>query len=374
MGHYLRQVILGFIRWAGILRLLQFIHRKQIVIWIAHGVMNGRDDSSWTPLRPQLSPEKLDKHLRLLSKRYRFVSLMDAVEMLQGHKPLQPYSMVLTFDDGYRNNLTHALPILRRYGAPAAFFLPTGFLDNPRPLWFDRLDYALQHVQVHDREVRVGSFTMRLDGHSREALRQSYLQLRRTGKRQLMSDEEFIRDTERLAAQFEAESGCALADIQSEDDWSAMMTWEQVRQVADDRVAFGSHTVDHVRLALIKSETARDQLMRSKRDIETRTGKPCLSLCYPDGNFTDETVRLAKECGYRCGLTTEEGLNSVGDNLMTLKRIHLPIDATGNELLALTCGLSQCLSRMKSRMIFSFRGLGAKSRGRQVESCNPEAG
>jgi peptidoglycan/xylan/chitin deacetylase (PgdA/CDA1 family) len=280
---------------------------------------------------------------------------MDAVDMLQGRKRMQPYSMVLTFDDGYRNNLTHAMPILRRYNAPATFFVPTGFLDNPKPFWFDRLDYALQQAQVNGREVSIGSFTTRLNSRRREALRESFKQLRHTAKDQQISDVEFLREMEQLAAQLEAESGRALADIQKDDDWSAIMTWEQIGKVGDDGVTVGSQTVDHIRLGLVDAEIARDQLAKSKRDIEIHTGKSCFSLCYPSGNFSRETNALARECGYLCALTTKEGLNYVGGDLMELRRINLPANIDGNDLMARMCSLSQGLSHIKNRVVWLCR-------------------
>ena len=340
MRYYLRELIIVFMRWLGIISLCQFARRKQIVILMIHGVMDELDNPSWKPLRPQLSRKKLEEYLQVLFRRYRFVSLSDAVEMLQGRKPIQPYTLVLTFDDGYRNNLTHALPILRRYNAPATFFVPTGFLDNPRPFWFDRLDYALQQPQVNGREVKVGSVAIRLDSSSVEALCESYKRFRRTAKEEQMPDYEFLRDMEQLAAQLEEESGRALADIQEEDDWSAIMTWEQIEKNVNSDVTFGSHTVDHVRLGLVDTGVARDQLERSRMDIEKHTGKPCLSLCYPNGSFTGETVRLARECGYLYGVTTQEGVNRVGDDVMMLRRIGLPVNVKGYDLLfrmSVTC-------------------------------------
>lgn len=346
----LKKLIVFFMQYTGIISVFQFINRNQIVILMIHGVMDERDNHSWKPLRPQLSRNKLEEYLRVLSKRYRFISLADAVEMLAGRKPMQPYSMVLTFDDGYRNNITHALPILRRYNAPATFFVPTGFLDNPKPFWCDRLDYALQQAQVDGREVSIGSFAMRLDGTSRDALRESYKRFRRTAKQEKMSDHEFLQDMEQLSVQLEAESGRALADIQADDDWSAIMTWEQIREVSVDGVTIGSHTVDHIRLGLVDTESARDQLERSKRDIEEHTGKPCLSLCYPNGSFSEETVNIARECGYLCVVTTEEGLNSLGDDVMKLKRMNLPTDATHTDLLVEMSNLSKGLSQVKDRV------------------------
>lgn len=352
-----RQLLLRLMRWTGLIRLCQFIHRKSIVILMIHGVMDERGRPSWVPLRPQLSPEKLDEYLRTLSRRYHFVSLVDAAEMLQGKRPVEPYSVVLTFDDGYRNNVTHALPVLRKYNAPATFFVPTGFLENPRPFWCDRLDYALQYTQVDGRQVRIGSCMMRLDSSSREALCTSYMRLRRTAKEQKMSDLDFLRDIDELATQLESESGKSLGEIHQNDDWSATVTWEQVQETIGNGVTIGSHTVDHTRLGLVDQAHARDQLTRSKHAIEARTGQPCVMLCYPNGSYDADTVALARACGYLCAVTTDEGLNRKGDDVMKLKRFNVSTDAPCGDLVAQICNACGCLSWAKRQFIHLYKAV-----------------
>jgi len=246
---------------------------------------------------------------------------------------MQPYSMVFTFDDGYRNSLTHALPILRRYGAPATLFISSGYAGNPRPFWFDRLDYALQHAQVDGKEAGIGNVTVQLDGSSKEALRRSFQQLRREAKKQHMSDMHFLWDIDQLAGRLEIDSDRALSDLKNDDDWSAVLTWEDIEKNCDGDLTIGSHTVDHIRLDRVDKSVALDQLQRSKRDIELHTGKPCEAICYPNGNVAEEVVDLARSCGYTVGLTCVSGLNRIGCNLMTLCRIHLPDNASEAELL-----------------------------------------
>jgi peptidoglycan/xylan/chitin deacetylase (PgdA/CDA1 family) len=355
MRDYLRQLFIFVMRCLGIIRLFQLFRRKQIVILMLHGVMDDRDGPSWRPLRPFLPRYKLGEYLRILSKRYHFVPLMDAVEMLKGSKPIEPYSMVLTFDEGYGNNVTHALPILRRYNAPATFFVPTGFLDNPRPFWFDRLDYAVQHAHVNGRELKVGSFTTCLDCSSKEALRKSFIRFIRAAQEQNMSDFKFLQEIHRLTLQLEAESGRSLSDIYAVDRWTAMMTWGQIENLGSDGVTIGSHTVDHVRLGHVDAQTARNQLARSKRDIEQHIDILCQSLAYPNGSFNEETVAIARECGYISGLTTKEGLNKPGDDLMRLRRIGLGINWSTTELSAVVSGLAFTLSRIAK--CFSKQGI-----------------
>jgi len=343
-----RELSLFLLCWTGILRFWRFLRRHQIVFLTIHGVMDAADNATWEPFRRRLSPDKLADYMRVLSKCYRFVSLSDAVEMLRGSKPMLPYSLVLTFDDGYRNNLTHALPILRRYGAPATFFVPTGFLAKPRPFCNDRLDYALQQSSGQGQEVRFGELSIRLDS-DRAVFQETFRRFRVKAKTLQLSDLEYQSKMDRLCTEWEDKSGKRLADILTDDDWSTL-TWQQVSTIRGSDVTLGSHTVDHIRLGLVEAELARDQLVRSKRDIEIHTGKPCLTVCYPSGSFTDETIRIARECGYVCGVTTREGLNRIGDDSMKLRRINMPSDASCSNLLAITCGLSQTLSHVKGHL------------------------
>jgi len=100
---------------------------------------------------------------------------------------------------------------------------------------------------------------------------------------------------------------------------------------------------------------ACEQLDRSKRDIENHTGKPCQSICFPNGSYTDETIALAEKSKYICGVTTVEGLNCIGDDLMKLRRIGVPNNVSGTDLYTRVCGFSTALSKLKARLLKSVK-------------------
>jgi peptidoglycan/xylan/chitin deacetylase (PgdA/CDA1 family) len=321
-----------------------------------HGVMDAEIGESWIPLRPQLPRQRLDECLRILSRRYRFVSLEEAVAMIKGRVPVRPYSLVLTFDDGYRNQLRHALPILRRWGAPAAIFPATGHLESRTPFWFDRLDYALQQLPVDGRQVRVGPHVIKLRSGDRATLRASYKDLRDIAKAIDRCDSEMIQELNGIAESLEAESGRRLEDIFEDDAWTSLLSWEDLRREVADDVTFGSHTVDHVRLALVDSAMMENQLRRSKEALEAQTGRPCRYLCYPNGSVTVEVAIGASRCGYEAAVTTNVGLNRVGDDPMLLKRFNLPETGGVAETLAEVSGLAD-----------SVRGVLVRLFGRRAE-------
>ena len=346
----MRRLILTLLHVAGVTRLWRWWHRKHVTILMMHGVLEEVGARSWAPLRPSLPRRQLDRCLRILASRYRFVSLDEAVAMLRGQIPVRPHSLVLTFDDGYRNQIRHALPVLRRWGAPGAFFLCTGHVQERRPFWFDRLDYALQHAAVDGRKVRVGPETIQLAAADRSALRQSYKALRDAAKAVPRSDREMLVEMETLAAELEVESGRRLADVFEDDDASSLLSWADLGRAAADDVTFGSHTVDHIRLSCVGLATAEDQLRRSKADLETHTGRPCHYVCYPNGSVSAEVAALAARCDYTAALTTRPGINRVGDDPMLLKRINFPESGGTAEILAEVSGLAEVLSDLIARV------------------------
>jgi peptidoglycan/xylan/chitin deacetylase (PgdA/CDA1 family) len=347
---FLRHVVFEILHQCGILWLWRWWHRFNVTILMIHGVMDAEVGASWVPLRPQLRRRRLDECLRILSRRYRFVSLDEAVAMIKGRVRVRPYSLVLTFDDGYRNQLNHAMPILRRWGAPAAIFPVTGHVESRNPLWFDRLDYALQQRPVDGRQVRLGAHVVELRSRGRANLTASYKDLRDMAKGVDRCDREMLRELNGIAESLEVESGCRLADIFETDAWTSLLSWEDLKRGVADDVTFGSHTVDHVRLALVDSATMEDQLRRSKRALEAHTGRPCRYLCYPSGSVTAEVAIVATRCGYEAALTTNAGLNRVGDDPMLLKRFNLPETGGVAETLAEVSGLADSVRGVLVRL------------------------
>lgn len=341
----LRRIVLGLCRALGLLHLWRYLHRHEVVILTIHGVMDATTPATWVPLRPQLPPSTLDRTLNILRRHYRFVSLQTAVDMLAGRMPIQPYSLVVTFADGYRNNLSHALPILRSHQVPATFFLATGHIEHRRPFWFDRLDYAIQHAPLGGRTLVVAGTPVRFTGSSRPALRLTYSQLRATAKAASRHDADTIRELEALSQRLEDESGRPLRDIFEHDPWSAVATWDDLRASAGTDLEIGSHTVDHLRLHLADADTVREQLTRSKQIIESRLGLPCRYLCYPNGDFDPRAVAFARECGYEAALTTIEGNNGPGADLFMLRRRAFPVTWSATEVMAQLSGFSALLGR-----------------------------
>jgi peptidoglycan/xylan/chitin deacetylase (PgdA/CDA1 family) len=347
----LRGLTLGSLRALGACALMRRQRRQTVGVLMFHGVADGAG-SAWKPLRERTSVAALERCLAVLGRHYRFVSLEDAVAMLAGRRPFEPNSLVLSFDDGYRNNLTHAWPVLKRFGAPMSLFVVSGKISERSLFAFDRVDYALQHMPGDELRLDLGGFVHTLQLRPRDALRRSFAALRDVLKRRLRDDLEYGPAVSRLVAECEQRAGCSLEALKESDEFSALLTWDDVRRLASEpSVEIGSHTCDHTRLGFADEATARDQLSRSRREIEAQSGRPCRYLAFPNGSYTTDVARWAEEAGFAGALTTDEGVNPPGQQVMTLRRLALPPDLDRTELESRLCGLSDTLTALKAQLL-----------------------
>lgn len=315
-------------------------HREHISILMLHGVMDKESaKSSWIPMRKQISPKHLDNILNVLAKKYNFISLADAVNMLMGEKPIKPHSLVLTFDDGYRNNLTHALPVLSKYNIPATIFLSTGHITRREPFWYDRMDYAIQHLH-NDHEVQLDSRVIRFTQKNRKSFAATFKELRYALKESPINYADTLIMINEIVIELENQAKQKLSDIFEVDPWTSLMSWDEIKKATQQGVTFGSHTVDHVLLGKLEENVIREQLIVSKEAIKIHTGMQCQFLCYPSGNFSSEVVKIAQECGYTSAVTTIEGINSPGNvPLLRLFRNPFPSSEKTPSILGSASGL-----------------------------------
>lgn len=104
------------------------------------------------------------------------------------------------------------------------------------------------------------------------------------------------------------------------DKKTLMMSWEQVRQMSDNNISFGSHTLTHPFLTRIPRKEAEREIHLSKEIIEQKIGKSVTTFAYPTGDFNSEIKEIVKEAGYTCAVTTVPGKNGMHDDIHALKR------------------------------------------------------
>ena len=194
--------------------------------------INDRDKNALT----LSSREFADQMEYLASSGYHTITLEELADALEARRPLPENPVLLTFDDGYRDNYDVAYPILKEHGMKAAIFLVTDYVS----------------------------------------LYPNYL------------------------------------------------TWEEVRDMQQNGIEFGSHTLNHIDLTTCGTpEELQKQLVNSKTALEWRLNRPVTFLAYPCGSRDRIVIEALKRAGYRGAFTVDMGSDHPGDNMYELRRIPI---------------------------------------------------
>jgi peptidoglycan/xylan/chitin deacetylase (PgdA/CDA1 family) len=297
----------------GLLSLLERIiarRRPGLVVLTYHRIAESRADLFYDPVI-SATPEAFRAQIEWISNHVRLLTLDQLVAQVKSGTPWHEPSLLLTFDDGYRDNFHQAVPILRERSAPATFFVPTAFLDSPRLPWWDQVAYAVKQTCVHRLTLKrnlIGSpppLEIDLQTVSRHA---AIMTIIRAFLDDSITNERWFLD--QLADQ-------AKVNIDSERlGRDLFMTWDHLRQMADSGagLSIGSHAHSHRKLAGLGDDTQRHELADSKQILETRLGRPVKALAYPygwAGAYTVGTKALAARAGYCLAFSSREGINQL---------------------------------------------------------------
>jgi peptidoglycan/xylan/chitin deacetylase (PgdA/CDA1 family) len=261
----------------------------------------------------EITPEFLDRVLQVVDEMgFELVALDEIPARLS--RGGQPFA-ALTFDDGYRDIVEHALPVLRRRAAPFTVFVTTQFAEGTGRLWWLELEGAIAWL---DRiSVNVGNETIIAPSATAEekqaAFERLYWALRR-------GPEERLRATIGLLTEVASVDGGALAK-------RLCLSWRELAALADEpNVAIGAHTLSHRMLAKWPTDVARREIAESKAVIEATLGRPVRHFAYPVGDPTSAGARefaLARDAGFTMAVTTRPGhlFPAHADHLHALPRV-----------------------------------------------------
>jgi peptidoglycan/xylan/chitin deacetylase (PgdA/CDA1 family) len=265
------------------------------------------------PLYCKLGAREFEAQMRYIHERYRIVSLEDLCNEMEGAAP-KGHGVAVTFDDGYRDLYTSALPVLQRYRIPATIFLTARAIETGEVSWYDRIFLAVREWPAKSIDVDFGR-PLHFDlGSSAERLRaaqQILLALRKLPEEQRRSH---------CAA---LERGVTLPQDALSD---RMLTWDQVREMQRGGICFGSHTMTHPVVSRLSPDLLETELQESKRVLEEKLGTPVLDFAYPFGQPADcgtTATPILIRCGYRSAATTSQGANLPSGNRFALRRAQI---------------------------------------------------
>lgn len=220
-----------------------------------------------------VTEEEFDVQLATLKRHFTFVGL-DELRAWSAGKKLPSNPLAITFDDGYLDCYTRALPILKRHDCPAISFVSTSFVGERRTFWWDRLAYVLKHAQRERLSLEYPfPFELELKGDRSNAIE---LVLGLVKNQPL--------DVARLLDELGDAAGVPWTREMDRDVANRLiMTWDHVRALRRAGMGVQSHTRTHRVLQTLRPDELEDELGGSRSDLERALGESIRAVAYPVG-------------------------------------------------------------------------------------------
>ena len=291
----------------------RFDPRSRVFILVYHRVLPDR--SRFDPFGVVISEATFRSQIEHIKVNFPIITLGELANQYKEGRYEASIQVILTFDDGYLDNYTHAFPVLSQLGVRATFFLITDFVGTERPLWDYELGRAVlrsSKPDVHTLDLPFLGKMIRLSSESDLAwltrLNEGFKSLidsqRRAALRSLFQQYDFAPD--------------------STPECDRSLAWDQVEEMRDSGMEIGAHSCSHPSLARISTEAAILEIDRSKEVIESKLGQPCLSFAFPygsDRDFSDDLIQHVEKTGYDCCVLNVRGYNCASTSRFRLRRI-----------------------------------------------------
>jgi peptidoglycan/xylan/chitin deacetylase (PgdA/CDA1 family) len=287
-------------------------------ILMLHHVRPPRPDRFQPNRLLEVTPKFLTRVVKYLRRSRLDIVSLDEMHRRMCEGDFARRFVCITFDDGYRDTMQWAYPILKEANAPFAVYVPTSFPDRLGELWWLVLEAVIA------RNDRIGLF---IDGRDRK------FDCRTVAEKRALYDELYwwirTRPTEaemrsiirNLAAFYHVDVAAFCNEL--------CMTWPEISQLAaDPLVTIGAHTVNHPMLAKLTPEASRSEMDLSASVLEAALSLRPRHLSYPYGDRTSAGARefeIAAELGFKTAVTTRPGVlfPSHAKHLTALPRISL---------------------------------------------------
>ncbi|PTD96768.1 polysaccharide deacetylase family protein [Pseudothauera lacus] len=276
----------------------------RLSILIFHRVLAQRD-----PLFPaEPDARRFDELMGWVARWFNVLPLDEAVARLRSGE-LPPRAAVITFDDGYADNCTVAMPILQRHGLSATFFIAAGFLDGGR-MWNDTLIEAVRNARVEWLETGlqgIGGLRLCGIGEQRAAI------------------DRLIKAVKHLPPAARSDAVARIAEASAADlPDDLMLSTSQLRALRAGGMLIGGHTLTHPILAASTDTEAEREIGDGKARLEALLGEPVRLFAYPNGkpgaDYERRHVDMVRALGFDAAVSTCWGVNDGATDIFQLRR------------------------------------------------------
>jgi peptidoglycan/xylan/chitin deacetylase (PgdA/CDA1 family) len=343
-----QQKISQVLSFSGLLRAIELLPSRPGVVTFSHHRIGNRNECDYNTDLISATAEQFDYQLAYLKRHIPTLLPHELAELMTKKKRLTRLHAIITFDDGYLDNYTHAFPLLQQHGLHAAFFLITSFVGTSHLPWWDEIAYLVRHTTRASLAIACGSVTtVDLAAGREQAIHKLVTAFK--------SEEN--RDPAAFMQQLRSE-----AQVPAPKLTRRFIDWKEAKEMAAAGMEIGAHTHTHPLLSRLSSLEQQAEMRESKTAIERMIGFPVTSLAYPNGSprdFTAETRQIACDLGYTAAFSFYGGVNPPdgGERYNILRRAPKAQPTEFRTELALMSGLGARKSIAASQSIVLHQDL-----------------
>jgi len=317
-----RQRLASLIAATGGLRILERLPQQNCLVVLNYHRIGSPSDTVGDPNLYSATPSDLEEQVRWIKQRYHISTLDEAIAFVEGKTTLRKAGILLTFDDGYKDNYDYAFPILHKHRVEGTFFICTSYLGSSQLPWWDQIAFMIKTSRNSKVVLNYPEpLTLDLDDGKLQALNR-LLCIYKT-KHNLDKDK-FLREIARSTGTGD-ERPCE----------RIFMNKAELKEMSDNGMAVGSHTHSHPLLSHLSPELQLEEVSLSKQMLEQDLGIEIQSLAYPVGapdSFNEHTQEALRRAGYRIAFSFHGGKNIVGKtSCYNVRRHHVGV-TDGNAL------------------------------------------
>ena len=270
--------------------------------------------------------DSFDVQVELMAKRFTLIGVEELRQHFFEKRPLPKNPALITFDDGYKACHDVALPILKRHGAKALFFISTGHMSDRKAFWWDRTNYLFKRSKK--RRIEIDYPTHQVYDLTGD----------RSSKTRAVTE---VLDVIKMTYGMDVEKYLQVLGEALEVPWGpeddaritsdVLMTWDQVRTLHREGMDVESHTQTHRVLTTLPPADLEEELVGSKRILEEQLDAPVRALAYPVSLSMAENggvLEAVKRAGYELGFSTSAGLGPLGPKTDPLDIQRIWVDPT----------------------------------------------
>ena len=286
-------IIYKVLRYSGVAWLWrETLQRKRVTFLLFHDI----------------AAEDAKRNFSYLKRHYNPISLKDYVNAVHNQTKLPKKAVVITFDDGHLSNY-RLLQIIKDLDIPVTVFLCSSIVGTQRHFWFRHIEavkYGVESLKQLSNDERLQKMMI-----------MGFAQDKEYNDRQALSCEEI----------------------------------EAMKREVD----FQSHTCFHPILPQCDDATARDEIVISKQQLEAFFRLDVFALSYPNGDYSDREIKLAREAGYQCGITVDSGYNDLHSDLFRLKRFSVNDAKSNTELMVKASGIYALIKHKLHKPSYGYK-------------------